>query len=89
MDKGYHDDLKDVLSLVQILLGLPLSAAQCERAISAQNRIKNCHQASLAPKTVKDLIPISTKGPAVSEFDPTPAVAEWFASSKKRQRPFF
>lgn len=38
----YKDDLKDVLYLVEILLVLPLSVAQCERAISAQNRIKNC-----------------------------------------------
>ena len=102
MDKGYNDlwatlmtkepykdDLKDVLSLVEILLVLPLSAAQCERAISAQNRIKNCHRASLASKTVEELIRISAEGPAVSEFDPTPAVSEWFASSKKRRRPFF
>ena len=50
MDKGYNDlwatlmtkepyrnELKDVLYLVEILLVLPLSAAQCERAISAQN----------------------------------------------------
>ena len=48
MDKGYNDlwatlmtkepykdNLKDVLSLVEILLVLPLSAAQYERAISA------------------------------------------------------
>jgi len=97
MDKGYNDlwamlmtkepykdDLKDVLSLVQILLVLPLSAGQCERAISAQNRIKNCHRSSLAPKTVEDLIGISAEGPAVSEFNSTPAVDEWFASSKKR-----
>ena len=59
----YKDDLKDVLYLVKILLILPLSAAQCERAISAQNRIKNCHRASLASHTTEDLIRISAGGP--------------------------
>ncbi|KAL9967218.1 hypothetical protein ACROYT_G025396 [Oculina patagonica] len=37
----YNEDLKDVLHQVEILLVLPISAAQCERANSAQNRIKN------------------------------------------------
>ena len=79
----YKDDLMDVLSPVENLLVLPLSAAQSKRAISAQNWIKNCHQASLASKTVEDLIRISAEGSAVSKFDPPPAVAEWFTSSKK------
>lgn len=102
MDKGYNDlwatlmtkepykdDLKDVLFLVEFRLVLPLSAAQCERAISAQNRIKNCHRASLASKTVEELIRISAEGPTVSDFDPTSAVTQWFALSKKPRRPFF
>lgn len=102
MDKGYNDlwatlmtkepykdDLKDVLFLVEILLVLPLSAAQCERAISAQNRIKNWHRASLASKTVEELIRISAEGHTVSNFDPTSAVTQWFASSQKPRRPFF
>lgn len=92
MDKGYNDlwatlltkepyknDLKDVLCLIEILL-------VCERAISAQNRIKNCHRTSLASKTTEDLIQISSEGPTVCDFDPSPAVAEWFASSKKPRR---
>ena len=71
----YKDDLKDILLLFEILLVLPLSAAQCERAISAQNRIKNCRRASLASQTTEDLIRISAEGPPLSEFDPSPAVA--------------
>ena len=37
----YRQDFQNVLHLVEILLVLPISAAQCERAISAQNRIKS------------------------------------------------
>lgn len=102
MDKGYNDlwatlmtkepyrnELKDVLCLVEILLVLPLSAAQCERAISAQNRTKNCHRASLAPETTESLIRISAEGPPVVDYDPAPAVAAWFSSAKKPRRPFY
>ena len=37
----YRQDFQNVLHLVEILLVLPISAAQCERAISAENRIKS------------------------------------------------
>lgn len=37
----YKSDLKDILHLVEILLVLPISAAGCERMVSAQNRIKS------------------------------------------------
>ena len=37
----YKDDFENVLHLVDILLVQLISAAQCERAISAQNRIKS------------------------------------------------
>ena len=84
----YKDDLRDILFLIEILLVLPLSAAQCKRTISAQNRIKNSHRASLASQTTKDLIRISAEGPSLNELDPAPAVAAWFACAKKPRRPF-
>ena len=37
----YREDFQNVLHLVEDLLILPIKAAQCERAISAQNRIKS------------------------------------------------
>ena len=43
----YKDDFKNVLHLVEIMLVLPISAAQCEHAVSAQNRIKSNLRVSL------------------------------------------
>ena len=57
----YKDDLRDILFLIEILLVLPLSATKCERATSAQNRIKNSHRASLASQTTEDLIQFQQK----------------------------
>ena len=84
----YKDDLRDILFLIEILLALPLSAAQWERAISAQNRIKNSHRASLASQTTEDLIRISAEGPSLNDFAPAPAVAAWFACAMKPRQPF-
>ena len=51
----YKDNFKDVLKLVEIVLVLPISAAQCERAVSAQNRIKDSVRSSLSTSMLEDL----------------------------------
>ena len=84
----YRDDHKDVLHLVEILMVLPISAAQCERAISTQNRIKNDSRSSLGGENLKHLMRISLEGPTLADFDPVSAVKAWFSSSKRPRRPF-
>ena len=86
MKAPYKEDLKDVLHLVEILLALLISAAQCERAISAQNRInriKNDSRSCLGGQTVEELMRISLEGPSLANFDPEPAVKAWFQTSKR------
>ena len=84
----YKENFKDVLHLVEILLVLPISAAQCERAVSAQNRIKSSTRASLGVSVLEDLIRISAEGPSVNDFDPAPAVDEWLTRDEsKGERP--
>lgn len=89
----YKEDFKDILHLVEILLVLPISAAQCERAVSAQNRIKSSTRAMLGVSVLEDLIRISSEGPPVADFDPAPAVARWFSRDKSKgersRRPHF
>lgn len=80
----YKEDFKDVLHLVEILLVLPISAAQCERAVSSQNRIKSSTRASLSVLALEDLIRLSSEGPSMTEFDPAPAVDCWFARDKSK-----
>lgn len=84
----YKEDLKDVLHLVEIMLVLPISAAQCERAISAQNRIKNDLRSCLGGQTLEELMRISLEGPSLAHFHPEPAVKARFQASKRSRRPF-
>ncbi len=89
----YKNDFKDILHLVELVLVLPISAAQCERAVSAQNRIKSSTRATLDVSVLEDLIRLSSEGPSVPEFDPTPAVERWFYRDKsmgeRPRRPHF
>lgn len=89
----YREDFQNVLHLVEVLLILPISAAQCERAFSAQNRIKSSLRVNLASSKLVDLIRITAEGPTVADFDPAPAVAKWFKRYKeageRQRRPTF
>lgn len=89
----YKDDFQNVLHLVEIMLVLPISAAQCERAVSAQNRRKSSLRVGLGSSTLQDLIRITAEGPPVTEFNATPAVDKWLArdgdAGERRRRPQF
>ncbi|XP_051533754.1 zinc finger protein 862-like [Myxocyprinus asiaticus] len=80
----YRHDYKNILELVQLMLVLPISAAQCERGFSAQNQIKNSTRSCLGVSTTEDLMRISLEGPSVEEFDPTPAVDRWLTSKRAK-----
>ena len=89
----YKDDFENILHLVEILLVQSISAAQCERAISAQNRIKSSIRVNLARSMLEDLIRISAEGPPAAKFDPTPSVNKWLARNRdageRLRRPHF
>ena len=78
----YKDNFKHVLHLVEIVLVLPISAVQCERAVSAQKRIKSSVRATLATSVVEDLIRLPSEGPIVADFDAAPCVDHWFVRDK-------
>ena len=90
---AYKDDFENVLHHVEILLVQPISAAQCERAILAQNRIKSSVRVNLAMSMLQDLIRISAEGRPAAEFDPTPSVNKWLAwnrdAGERLRRPHF
>lgn len=81
----YEEDFADVLHLVEILLVLPIMAAQYERTVSSQNQIKSSTRATLNVAVLEDLIRLSCKGPPVADFDPDPAVNCWFERNKSKE----
>lgn len=89
----YKEDFKNLLHLVEIMLVQPISAAQCERAISAQNRVKNSLGVALGSSTLEDLIRITAEGPSVEEFNPAPVVNKWLSrdreAGERQRRPQF
>ncbi|XP_078700280.1 zinc finger protein 862-like [Branchiostoma floridae x Branchiostoma belcheri] len=85
----YCLDFQNILHLVQIMLVMPVSSAQCERGFSAQRRLKSDARASLSTKTVEDLIRITVEGPSLESFDPLTAIQKWLHSGQRPRRPTY
>ena len=85
----YSADFRDFLHLIELMLVMPISAAQCERGFSAQGRIKRDVRSCLNVSTTEDLIRIGLEGPAVDQYDPTSAVHRWLNLSTRARRPTF
>jgi hypothetical protein len=74
-----------VLTLSRILVCKPHSA-DCERIISAYNRLKSNSRSSLDQDTIIDYLYVLTNMPALDQFDPRPAVLYWLTDKNRRQR---
>jgi len=79
----YKEDFKDVLHLVEIMLVIPISSAECERMFSAMKRVKSDERCSLASSTLDNLVRISKHGPNIEAFDPSKAIDKWLISGQR------
>ena len=82
----YKSEFKDVLHLVEIMLSIPVSSAECERIISAQNHIKSDERCCLGSSTLDHLVRTTQEGPKIENFDPSEAIAKWLTSGQRPRR---
>lgn len=66
--------LFDLLAKVAVL---PASSAQVERMFSSMKRVKDARRSRLKASTLDNLIRISSEGPSLEQWDPTPAMIKW------------
>ena len=76
------------LTLSRILVCKPQSA-DCERLISAYNRLKTDARSSLTGEVVNDYLYILMNMPPIVQtvqFDPRPAVLYWLSDKERRHK---
>lgn len=76
----------DILDLVDLVLCMPASTADCERGFNAMKMVKSDWRSSLNCETLSDLLMVHLSSPSIKEFDPSPAVEVWHASSLRSRR---
>lgn len=73
------------VALSRILVCKPHSA-DCERLISAYNRLKTSARSSLDRQTISDYMYIHVNMPPLVQFDPRPAVLYWLTDKQRREK---
>ena len=84
INRRHSLDLPNLLPLVDLVLTLPSTSADCERGFSAMKHIKNEHRASLSSSALDDLMMVYINSPAIEDFNPQPSINEWLNSKSRR-----
>ncbi|KAG1659261.1 Calcium-binding mitochondrial carrier protein SCaMC-2-B [Nymphon striatum] len=66
-----NDSLTAILPIINIMLTISPSTAQCERGFSAMNGLKTQYRTSLNQNSLSHLMRVKVDGPSVKDFNPT------------------
>ena len=69
-----QDSCLNVLQLVDLLLSLPASTADCEQEFSLTKVIKSDWRSRLRDTVVTDLMTVQLHSPEIGDFDPTSSI---------------
>ena len=83
--KSAQSSCPNVLQLIDLLLSLPASSADCERGFSLTKVIKSDFRSRLRDTTVTNLVKIQLHSPDIEDFDPMPAIHRWKGKCKRRR----
>ena len=83
INRKYRTELPNLLILIDLVLTLPASSAECERGFSGMKRIKSSERSSLGQQSLDDLLMIYMNSKSVSQFDPTTAIEFWLTRKNR------
>ena len=79
-----QDTCPNVLQLMDLLLSLPASSADCERGFSLTKVIKSDWRSRLRDTMVTDLMTVQLHSPEIGDFDPASSILRWKGTCKRR-----
>ncbi len=77
------------LSLVDLILTVPASTADCERGFNQMKLVKSDWRSRLTSRSLCDLLTVQLSSPSIENYDPTPAIQLWHQASIRPRRPEF
>ncbi len=87
VNRMLRETCPDFLDLVDLVLCMPASTADCERGFNVMKMVKSDWRSSLKCETLSDLLFVHLSSPSIKDFDPSTAVEMWHASSIRSRRP--
>ena len=89
LHRKFSTEAPNVFILIDLVLSLPVSTAECERRFNTMKQIKNDWRSSLASDTINDLMTILLCSPDISNYNPKEAIQLWLTSGLRQRRPNF
>ena len=77
LNRSHSDQLPNVLGLIDLILTIPASTAECERGFSGMKRVKSDWRARLNTSTLSDLLLVLLEGPSIDDFEPLRTCQLW------------
>ncbi|XP_052241384.1 zinc finger protein 862-like [Dreissena polymorpha] len=70
-------DIQNILTLVNIMVSISPSSAECERQFSAMKLIKSCRRSHMHQDTLEALMRVHADGPPLQEYKAEGAIHHW------------
>ena len=84
VNREFKNQCPNFLSLIDLILSLPDSTAECERGFSALKATKRDWRSRLKADTLSDLLTVQLHSPDVEDFNPKDALELWAAPTPRR-----
>ena len=81
-------NLKNIVSLIDLLLAIPATSAEVERGFSYMKCVKTDWRSRLRDTMLTDLLRIQIDSPEISDYEPSAAIDMWLSSGLKAKRPW-
>jgi len=72
VNRMLRETCPDFLDLVDLVLCMPASTADCERGFNVMKMVKSDWRSSLKDETLSDLLFVYLSSPSIKDFDPSP-----------------
>ena len=77
INKKYKSVCSNALDVIDLILALPASSAECERGFSLMKLIKTDRRNKLSIRHMTQVMRIKLQSASIEDFDPTPAIHLW------------
>ena len=88
INRRWKSHYGNILAVVDLLLCLPSSSAECERGFSLIKNIKTDIRNSLKESSLCDFMVIQLESAPIESYDPMEAIHCWNKQSTRGRRPF-
>ena len=87
LNRKYAAEYPNIFLLLDLVLTLPASTAECERGFNMMKQIKSDWRSNLGLEQINELMTVQLLSPDIKDFDPVKAIDLWVTSGLRRRRP--